>query len=140
MIMHRRIAFGVAQPFKVSVQGNGVDPALCLIIFIFLIRYLYHQKVFTAITSPIFKHCQLLAALLNEYDTDIYVFNSGFDNTQEKLAKAQHLNTCHEVLKFTGGVVKHARCTRLFKSIHGKKECANPTHQLPIRLALLKTI
>ena len=99
MKMHLRTAFGVSttfyssdsQPFQGAVQGNGAAPALWLIISIFLIRYLHQQKVVTAITSPISKLCQYLAALLYVDDTDLYVFNNGVNSTQEIILKAQRL-------------------------------------------------
>ena len=71
MKMHMRIAFRVstsfytsdAQPFQGALECNGADPSLWLIISIFLIRYLYQQKLVTTINSPMSKLCQLLVAL-----------------------------------------------------------------------------
>ena len=84
MRMHLHTAFSVSSsfytsdnlPFQGTVQGNGAAPALWLIISIFLIRYLYQQKVVTAVISPISKMSQFLAALLYVDDTDLYVFNN----------------------------------------------------------------
>ena len=99
MKMHVRTSFGIAttfymnnsQPFQGKVQGNEESLALWLLICIFLIRHLYQQKVVTSITTPISKSCQLLSALLCVDDKDLYVFNSGSDNTENIVAKAQRL-------------------------------------------------
>ena len=59
---------------------------------------------------PISKICQFLAALSHEDDTDLYVFKSGFDDTQGMVVKAQCLlNSWNELLKFTGGNLKLAK-------------------------------
>ena len=73
----------------------------------FLIRYLYQQKVVTCITSPISKLSQLLAALMHVDDTDLYIFNDGLTCTLEVITKAQKLlDAWHEALRFTGGDLK----------------------------------
>ena len=75
-----------------------------------IIRYLYQQKVVTAITSPISKICQYLSALLC-VDTYLYVFNDGSMIAQEVVIKAQRLlNSWNEVLKYTRGELKLSKC------------------------------
>ena len=99
MKMHLRTAFGVSssfytsdgQPFQGVVQGNGVSPALWLIISIFLIRYLYQQKVVSSFSSPISNISQLLAALMYVDDTDLYVFNDGSSDVSSVVLKDQIL-------------------------------------------------
>ena len=76
------------QPFQGTVQGNDKSPAFWLIITIFLIRCLYQQKVVTSVTYPISKLMQRLAALLCVDDTDLYVFNSGSENTTDAVEKS----------------------------------------------------
>ena len=117
--MHLRTAFGISssfytsdgQPFQGAVQGNGVAPALWLIISIFLIRYLYQQKVVSGFSSPISNISQLLAALMYVDDTDLYVFNDGSLDVSEVVLKAQQLlDAWHTALKFTGGDLKLSKC------------------------------
>ena len=96
MKMHLRTVFGVSssfytsevQPFQGTVQGNGAAPALWLIISVFLVRYIYQQKVVTSTISPISTLSQLLAALMHVDDTDLYVFNDGFMNTLDVVSKS----------------------------------------------------
>ena len=101
----------IGQPFQGVVQGNGAAPALWLIISIFLVRYLYSKKVTTEISTPISRVILPLAALIFVDDTDLYVFNSGADNAEDVVIKAQRLlDAWHEVLKFTGGDLKLSKC------------------------------
>ena len=93
------------------MQGNGAAPALWLIISIFLVRHLHSKKVTTEISTPISRVILPLAALIFVDDTDLYVFNSGADNAEEVVIKAQRLlDAWHEVLKFTGGDLKLSKC------------------------------
>ena len=99
------------QPFQGNVQGNGAAPALWLIISIFLIRYLYQQKVVSSLSSPISNVSKLLAALMYIDDTDLYVFNDGSLDVSKVVLKAQQLlDTWHTALKFTGGDLKLSKC------------------------------
>ena len=129
MNIYLRPEFGVStdfytsdeQPFEGADQGNGAAPELWLIISIFLIRHLYQQKLVTSITTPISKFFQLLTALLYVEDTDIYVFDSGYEITQDIVAKYQILlYAWNEALKFTGGDLNLLNDTGLYKTIHGK--------------------
>ena len=101
----------IGQPFEGVVQGSGAAPAIWLIISIFLVRYLCKKKVTTEITSPMSRVILSLAALIFVDDTDLYVFNSGTDSTEEIARKAQRLlDVWHEILKFTGGDLKLSKC------------------------------
>ena len=117
--MHARTAFedsttfytSVSKTFQGVVQGDGEAPALWLIISIFLIRYLYYQTFVTAITSSISKLITFLASFLDVDDTNIYVLNSGFENTHKIVVKSQSLmNSWHKELKFTGCELKLDKC------------------------------
>ena len=119
MKMHMRTSFGAStsfytsngQPFQVAVQGNGADPALWLMISVFLIRYLYQQKVFTSITSPISKMSQFLATLMCVDDIDLYVFNDDSMCALEVATKAQRqMSSWHEALRFIEGDLKLSKC------------------------------
>ena len=93
------------------MQGSGAALALWLIISIFLVRHLHSKKVTVAITSPISRSILPLAALIFIDDTDLCVFNSGADNAEEVVIKAQYLlDAWYEVLKFTGGDLKLSKC------------------------------
>ena len=99
------------QPFQGVVQGSGAAPALWLIISIFLVRYLYSKNLTTPICTPISRAVLPLAALIFVDDTDLYVFNSGSDTTEEVVMKGQQLlDAWHDILKFTGGDLKLSKC------------------------------
>ena len=52
-----------------------------------------------------------LAALIFVDDTNLYVFNSGSDTTEEIVLKAQCLlDAWHHILQFTGGDLKLSKC------------------------------
>ena len=56
-------------------------------------------------------HGKFLDSILHADDSDLCVFNSDFDNTQDILVKSQRLlNAYHEALKLTGGDLKLAKC------------------------------
>ena len=62
-----------------------------MIISIFLVQYLYSKNLNTHLTIPILKIVMPLAALIFVDNTDLYVFNSGSETTEEIILKAQHL-------------------------------------------------
>ena len=76
------------QPFQGVVQGSGAAPALWMIISIFLVQYLYSKNLTTYLTTPVSKIVMPLAALIFVDDTDLYVFNSGSETTEEIVLKA----------------------------------------------------
>ena len=93
------------------MQGSGAAPALWLIISIFLVRYLCSKNLTTPICTPISQVVLPLAALIFADDTDLHVFNSGSDTTEEVVMKAQRLlDAWHNILKFTGGDLKLSKC------------------------------
>ena len=99
------------KPFQGVVQGSGAAPALWLIISIFLVRYLYSKNLTTPICTLISRAVLPLAALIFVDDTDLYVFNSGSDTTEEVVMKGQRLlDAWHDILKFTGGDLKLSKC------------------------------
>ena len=52
-----------------------------------------------------------LAALIFVDDTDLYIFNSGSETTEEIVLKAQRLlDAWHHILQFTGGDLKLSKC------------------------------
>ena len=74
---------------------------------IFLIQYPYSKRVATQIIAPISSVVFLLVATLYIDDTDLYIFNSGADSTEEVVRKVWVLlDTWHEVLKIMGGDLK----------------------------------
>ena len=73
------------------MQGSGAAPALWMIISIFLVRYLYSKNLNTQLSTSVSKIIILLAALIFVDDTDLYVFNSVLDTTEEIVLKAQRL-------------------------------------------------
>ena len=82
-----------------------------MIISIFLVRYLYSKNLNTHLTTPVSKIVMLLAALIFVDDTDLYVFNSGSETTEEIVLKAQRLlDAWHHILQFTGGDLKLSKC------------------------------
>ena len=99
------------QPFQGVVQGSGAAPALWLIISIFLVRYLYSKNLTTPICIAMSRAVLPLAALIFVDDTDLYVFNSGSENTEKVVIKGQQLlDAWHDILKFTGGDLKLSKC------------------------------
>ena len=54
-----------------------------MIISIFLVRYLYSKNLTTQLSTPLSGIVMPLAALIFVDDTDLYVFNSGLDITEE---------------------------------------------------------
>lgn len=94
-------------PFQGAVQGSSAAPTLWVIISIFLVRCSCSKKIATEISTPILKIILPLAALIFVDDTDLHVFDSGSDATEEVALKAQHLlDAWHYVLRFTGGDLK----------------------------------
>ena len=120
MKMFLRTSFGVSKdfysgnegrPFQGVVQGSGAAPASWMIISIFLVRYLYSKNLTTSISSPITNMILPLVALIFVDDTDICVFNSGSETTEELVVKAQKfLDAWHHMLTFTGGNLKLSKC------------------------------
>ena len=65
----------------------------------------------TKLSSQIANVILSLAALIFVDDTDLHVFNSGSDTTEEVVMKAQRLlDAWHDILKFTGGDLKLSKC------------------------------
>ena len=100
MKMFLRTAFRVSEhyysgdnnrPFQGVVQGSNAASALWMIISIFLVRYLYRKNLTTQLSIPLSGIVMPLVALIFVDDTDLYVFNSGSDTTEELVFKAQHL-------------------------------------------------
>ena len=70
-----------------------------MIISIFLVQYLYSKNLNTYLTTPISKIVMPLAALIFVDDTDLYVFNSGSETTEEIVLKVQRLlDTWYHIL------------------------------------------
>ena len=93
------------------MQGSGAALALWMIISIFLVRYLYSKNLNTHLTTPVSKIVMPLVVLIFVDDTDLYVFNSGIDTTEEIILKVQRLlDTWYHILKFTGGDLKLSKC------------------------------
>ena len=74
--------------FQGIVQGSGAAPALWMIISIFLVRYLYSKNLTIQLSILLLGIVIPLAALIFIDDTDLYVFNSGSDTTEELVFKA----------------------------------------------------
>ena len=120
MKMFLRTAYGVSEhyysgdddrPFQGVVQGSDAALALWIIILIFLVRYLYSKNLTTQLSTPLSGIVIPLVALIFVDDTDLYVFNSGSDTTEELVFKAQCLlNAWHYILRFTGGELNLSKC------------------------------
>ena len=98
MKMFLRTSFGLSKnsylgvdgrPFQGVVQGSGVDPALWMIILMYLIQYLHSKNVVTQLTTPFFGVIMKLVALIFVDDTDLYVFKSGLDTAEELVVKGK---------------------------------------------------
>ena len=63
--------------------------ALWMIISIFLVRYLYSKNFTTQLSIPLLGIVIPLAALIFVDDTDLYIFNSESDTTEELVLKVQ---------------------------------------------------
>ena len=63
--------------------------ALWIIILIFLVRYLYSKNLTTYLLTLLSGIVMPLAALIFVDDTNLYVFNSGSETTEELVLKAQ---------------------------------------------------
>ena len=82
-----------------------------MIISIFLVRYLYSKNLTTQLLILLSGIIIPLVALIFVDDTNLYVFNSGSEMTEELVLKAQRLlDTWHFILKFTEGDLKLLKC------------------------------
>ena len=86
-------------------------PALWMIISIFLVRYLYSKNLTTQLSIPLSGIVMPLVVLTFVDDTDLYVFNSGSDTTEELVFKARCLlDAWYYILRLKGGELKLLKC------------------------------
>ena len=69
------------------MQVNRVAPPLWLIILIFLVRYLYSQRVVVQLVTPVSNILVLIVVLTYINDTDLYMFNNGGDSAASLVVK-----------------------------------------------------
>ena len=100
--MYLMIAYGISstyytgsdhQPFQGLVQGNGAAFPGFLLITILLIRSLYSTNLITHSNAPISKVIYQLAGQIFVDDLDFNVMNTGYEDENEIIQRAQRILT-----------------------------------------------